>query len=62
MLTATKADNICYSYIKIKEVNSMKIIKKVDRKKMVQAMQREATKKFAACNPEKCPRCRISDG
>lgn len=40
----------------------MKVIKKVDRKKMVQAMQREATKKFAACNPEKCPRCRISDG
>lgn len=40
----------------------MRVIKKANKKEMVQTMQREATKKFAACNPEKCPKCRISDG
>lgn len=40
----------------------MKIVKHVSKKKMVKSMQHEAKKKFAACNPEKCPRCRISDG
>ena len=40
----------------------MKVIKKAELKKMVQAMKQDATKKFTACNPEKCPRCRVSDG
>lgn len=40
----------------------MKIIKKVDKKKIMQFMKKEARKKFTVCNPEKCPRCRISDG
>lgn len=40
----------------------MKIINNVNQKNMVIAMKKEANKKFTACNPEKCPRCRISDG
>lgn len=40
----------------------MKVIKKADLKKMIQAMKQEATRKFTACSPEKCPKCRISDG
>lgn len=40
----------------------MKIIKKANHAAMVKNMQKEAKKKFTACNPEKCPRCRISDG
>lgn len=40
----------------------MKVAKKAVRKEMVKAMQKEATKKFTACNPEKCPICRVSDG
>lgn len=40
----------------------MKIINNVNQKNMVIAMKKEANKKFTACNPEKCPRRRISDG
>lgn len=40
----------------------MKIVKKVRRKDIMQSMKKEAKKKFTVCNPEKCPRCRISDG
>ncbi len=40
----------------------MKIIKKADAKIFKKAMKVEASKKFNACNPEKCPKCRISDG
>ncbi len=40
----------------------MKIIKKVNKVKMMQFMKKDAQKKFTVCNPEKCPRCRISDG
>lgn len=40
----------------------MKIIKKADKKEMIENMKVEATKKFNACNPEKCPQCRVSDG
>ena len=40
----------------------MKIVKKADHNKMVNFMKKEASKKFNACNPDRCPRCRISDG
>lgn len=40
----------------------MKIIKKADKKNMMSEMKKDSLKKFTACNPEKCPRCRISDG
>ena len=40
----------------------MKVAKKANLKEMVEAMKKDATKKFTACNPEKCPRCRVSDG
>ena len=40
----------------------MKVVNKANHSKMVKEMKKEAMKKFAACNPEKCPRCRVSDG
>lgn len=40
----------------------MKIINAASHKVMVKEMKKDAMKKFDACNPEKCPRCRISDG
>ena len=40
----------------------MKIVNKANQRKMVEAMRKEASKKFVVCSPEKCPRCRISDG
>lgn len=40
----------------------MKIVKSAEHKVMVKLMQVEAAKKFNACNPDHCPRCRVSDG
>lgn len=40
----------------------MKIVKSVGHETMVKMLQKEAAKKFDACNPDHCPRCRISDG
>ncbi|WP_370742682.1 hypothetical protein [Ruminococcus callidus] len=40
----------------------MKVVNKAKSAEMVKSMKKDATKKFSACNPEKCPRCRISDG
>lgn len=40
----------------------MKVVKKATHKEMLKNMKEEAKKKFDVCNPERCPRCRISDG
>lgn len=40
----------------------MTVVANVDKKDMMQAMQREAEKQFSACNPDMCPQCRFSDG
>jgi len=40
----------------------MKVANKAFLKEMVKSMKKNATKKFTACNPEKCPICRVSDG
>ncbi len=40
----------------------MVVLKFVNTEDMRITMNNDAQKKFTACNPEKCPRCRISDG
>lgn len=40
----------------------MKVINAVNLQTMSKFMKKEAAKKFTACNPEKCPKCRVSDG
>ena len=40
----------------------MQIIHKVSHEKMVIQMKKESTKKFTACEPDRCPRCKVSDG
>lgn len=40
----------------------MRVVKKAVKMEIIKAMKKDAAKKFAACSPEKCPRCRVSDG
>ncbi len=40
----------------------MKVVNAASLKAMSKFMKKEAAKKFTACNPEKCPKCRVSDG
>ena len=39
----------------------MKVIKKVTKKDMREALKKDARVKYASCDND-CPRCRISDG
>lgn len=41
---------------------SMKIVNKAIKVKVVKEMKKDARVKFNACSPDRCPRCRISDG
>lgn len=40
----------------------MKILNAVSKVKIATSMKEQAKKVFTTCNPDRCPRCRISDG
>ena len=40
----------------------MKVINKCTRKEMEASQKKDAKARFTVCSPEKCPRCRCSDG
>lgn len=40
----------------------MIILNECSRTKMEMEQKKDANAKFTVCNPEKCPRCRCSDG